>query len=202
MGRGRPAHIDCVSRHSVKREGQLRRLGKCADGKGDHQGAECTQQPLESASHKQASCKERGKSPEFIKLQSDCKTSIAKSQENMSQFDINSDTNVTNIQILRKYRRGAHKFLHCLFSCVIIPLHLRRENTVKERFPWREFLGKTAAIALPVALQNLLMTILHIAACCISIYLIEFIINWIYSWTIQLIDKPIERTWNRHENIK
>ena len=76
----------------------------------------------------------------------------------MSQFDINSDTNVTNIQILRKYRRGAHKFLHCLFSCVIIPLHLRRENTVKERFPWREFLGKTAAIALPVALQNLLMT--------------------------------------------
>ena len=29
---------------------------------------------------------------------------------------------------------------------------------MKERFPWREFLGKTAAIALPVALQNLLMT--------------------------------------------
>ena len=27
-----------------------------------------------------------------------------------------------------------------------------------EKFPWREFLGKTAAIALPVALQNLLMT--------------------------------------------
>lgn len=53
-----------------------------------------------------------------------------------------------------------------------------------------------------VSMQNLLMTILHIAVCCISIYLIEFIINWIYSWTIQLIDKPIERTWNRHENIK
>ncbi len=33
-----------------------------------------------------------------------------------------------------------------------------REESVKTSFPWREFLGKTAAIAIPVALQNLLMT--------------------------------------------
>ena len=53
-----------------------------------------------------------------------------------------------------------------------------------------------------VSMQNPLITILHIATCCISIYLFGFITNWIYSWAIQLIDKPIDRTWNRHRKYE
>ena len=49
-----------------------------------------------------------------------------------------------------------------------------------------------------VSMQNPLLTILHIATCCIGIYLIGFIINWIYSWAIKIIEKPVDRAWKRH----
>ena len=47
-------------------------------------------------------------------------------------------------------------------------------------------------------MQNPLITILHVTACCIGIYLIGFIINLIYSWAIQLIEKPVDRAWKKH----
>lgn len=49
-----------------------------------------------------------------------------------------------------------------------------------------------------VSMQNPLITILHITACCIGIYLIGFVINLIYSWAIQLIEKPVDRAWKKH----
>ena len=49
-----------------------------------------------------------------------------------------------------------------------------------------------------ISMQNPLITILHVMACCIGIYLIGFIINLIYSWAIQLIEKPVDRAWKKH----
>ena len=49
-----------------------------------------------------------------------------------------------------------------------------------------------------VSMQNPLITILHITACCIGIYLIGFVINLIYSCAIQLIEKPVDRVWKKH----
>lgn len=48
-----------------------------------------------------------------------------------------------------------------------------------------------------VPLQNPLITVLHIAACGVGIYLIGCVVNFIYNFIIGFIARPIDRIWQK-----
>lgn len=46
-----------------------------------------------------------------------------------------------------------------------------------------------------VSLQNPAITVLHITACGVIIYLVGYIVNLIYNYVIGFIDRPIDKVW-------